>query len=96
MRVSDARLSEVDIARHGAKRDQNTDYAKDRVRHRPEHGEPERRAVAHEREIALHGHVMIQADSRDGNHRQDHRGNAGCDHPRRERPIDEPLHSGPT
>ena len=38
---------------------------------------------------------MIQADSRDWNHRQDHRGDAGGDHPRRERPIDEALHPGP-
>src|SRR5213592_5004004 len=95
MRVSDARLSEVDIARHGAKRDQNTDYAKDRVRHRPEHGEPERGAVAHEREIALHGHVMIEADGGNRNDREDSRRNAGGDHPRWERSIDESLHSGP-
>ena len=95
MRVSDAGLCEVDVARDRAQRNQHANYAKDRVRHRTEHGEPQRRAVAHQRKITLHGHVVVQADGSDGNHRQDGRGDAGGDHPRRKRPIDEPLHSGP-
>ena len=96
MRVSDAGLREVDVARDRAERDQNADYAKDRVRHRAEHGEAQSRAVAHQREIALHGHVMIQANGRHRNHREDRRRDTRRNHPCGKRSIDETLHSGPT
>ena len=38
---------------------------------------------------------MIEPHGRDGNQREDRGCNAGRDHPGRERPIDQALHSGP-
>src|SRR5256886_17560801 len=59
MRISNARLAEVDVAGDGAQRNQNADRAKIRVRNRAEHSEAQCRTVAQEREISLHRYVMI-------------------------------------
>ena len=95
MRIGDAGFGEMDVAGNGAQRNQQANHTKDRIRHRAEHGEPQRWTVTHKREIALHGHVMIEPDSSHGNHRQNGRSDAGRDHPRRKRAVHESCHSHP-
>src|SRR5439155_18673476 len=96
MRIRDARLRKVHVEGNGAQRNQNTDQTKDGVRHRTEHGKTKCGTVAHQWEVALHRHVMIEPNGGDGNQRED----CGCDtcsdHPGWERSIDEALHPGPT
>src|SRR5437016_9480551 len=84
MRIRDARFSKVYIAGHGAQRNHNTYQAKHRVGHCAEDGKTKRRAIAHQWEITLHRHVMIEPDSADRNQRKDCGWDAGCDHPRSE------------
>ena len=95
MRIRDARLGEVDVARDGAERDEDAEGAKDRVGNRAKHREAERRAIAHEGEIPLHRHVMIQPDGGNRDDCKDRRRDARGDHPGRKRSIDQTLHSRP-
>ncbi len=95
MRIGDAGFAEMDVARDGAERKEDAEQTEDGVGNGAEDGEAQRRAVAEQPEIPAHRHVVIQADGRDGNDRQDRRGDAGRDHPGRERTVHEPLHSGP-
>ena len=96
MRIGDARLREVYVARYRAEGNEHADHTKDGVRNRAKYCEPQRRAVAQERKITLHRHVMIEANSGDGDYCEDGCSNAGGDHPGRKRSIDESLHPCPT
>src|SRR5437773_11825509 len=62
VRISDARLREVYVARYRSEGNEHADHAKRSVRNRAEYGEPQRGAVAQEREVTLHRHVMIEAN----------------------------------
>src|SRR5262249_25089502 len=95
VRICDACLSKIHIARHRAQRNQNTYQTKDGIRHRAEDSETKRRAIAHKRKITLHRHVMIEPNVGHRNQCKDGSRNTGCDHPGRERSINEPLHPGP-
>ena len=52
-------------------------------------------AAAQQREISLHGHVMIQSNRCDRNHCQNRRGNARGDHPCGKRAIYQSRYSRP-
>src|SRR5205809_5191432 len=95
VRISDARLREVYVARYRSERNEHANHTKDGVRNRAEYGEAQCWTVAQQREVTLHRHVMIEANSGDGDYCKDGRSNAGRDHPGRKRSIDEPLHAGP-
>src|SRR4030095_2632344 len=85
----------MEKARGRAKRDEDSDQAEHGIGHRAENGEPERRAIAHDRKISLHCHVMIQSNRSDGNDGQNRGRDARGDHPRRKRAVDRALHSSP-
>src|SRR6266567_7922685 len=93
--VGNADLAELEITGERAQGNDDTEHAKRGVVHGTKNSETQCRAVTHERKIAAHGHVMIQANCRDWDDAQNHRGDAGSDHPGWERAIDEPLHSRP-
>src|SRR5438067_12264620 len=95
MRIRDVRFSKVYVAGHRAQRNHNTYQAKHGVGHGAEDGKTKRRAVAHQWEITLHRHVMIEPNSGDRNQREDRGCNTGSDHPGWERSVDEALHPRP-
>ena len=96
MRIGNADLRELRITRNRAERNEHADDTKYGVRHCAENGEPQRWAVAQQRKITLHCHVMIEADSGNWNQSENRRRDTGGDHPGRKRSIDETLHSRPT
>src|SRR5205814_2963778 len=63
--VSNADLAELEVTRERAQRNDDTEHAKRGVGHGAKNRETQCRAVTHERKIAAHGHVMIQANCRD-------------------------------
>src|SRR6184192_4367506 len=81
VRISDARLREVYVARYRSERNEHANHTKD--------GVAQCWTVAQQREVTLHRHVMIEANSGDGDYCKDSRGDAGRDHPRRKRSVDE-------
>ena len=89
-------MSEVNNPRHRPQRDDHADDAESRVSNRAKDREAEGRAIAHEREMIAHCHVVIEPDGGHRNDRQDHGRDACGDHPGRERSVDQPLHSRPT
>src|SRR5947208_14399920 len=68
VRISDARLREVYVARYRSERNEHANHTKDVVRNGAEYGEAQCCTVPQHREVTLHRHMMIETSSGDGDY----------------------------
>src|SRR5438128_9571877 len=65
MTVCDADLTELEVTRERAERNDDAEHAKGGIGHGTENGETQCRAVTHQRKIPAHGHMVIQSNRGD-------------------------------